>query len=359
MRLTRDDLVRGTLGLALIAQGALCHRLWLTGRTFPAIPVISGLPTLSDSLTVWLSILLVGAIGAFVAMPRSRWPVFAALGTAGVLVLFDIDRLQPWLYFDAWLLLAFTGKDPKTLVRVLVVTLYFWSGIQKLNLGFATRVFPAMLHPLGLDRAAPIWFLVPLAEIAIAFLLFVPRTRFYGICLAVLIHGLTLVDLASLGRDANSVVWPWNFEMPVLAFAVFFRNDEPLFPAAWSSGLGKAALAITGIMPALSFFGWWDDYLSASLYSGTSADAFLLFSEAGAAKIPPNIQPYIQRRPDRIGIDVTRWALTDLNVPPYPEIRVYRALARRLAIAPPDMTLLVVERKGLTSTHAEVKVVPF
>lgn len=362
MRLERNDLVRGTLGVTLLAQMALSYRLWGLDRTFPEIPALSGLPNLPGLLSLLLTMLFAGAVVAFVALPKRSWPVLTVLGLGAVLVLFDINRLQPWFYLDGLLILTYAGGGtrraiPAPVAPILAFT-YLWSGVQKVNLGFATSVFPWFLQSFGLGRLAPLWFFAPLVEIAVAVLLLLPKARRYGIGLAIALHVFVLFALGPLGHNMNSVIWPWNVGMPVLVWSVFGKNDQPLLPVAWQPAVGKVALLLAGVMPALNFIGRWDDNLSANLYSGTTCDAFLLLTERGASKIPPEIQSYIQRRPDRIAIDVTRWGLADLNVPPYPEERVYRALVGKLQIPPSELTLVIAERRGFSAPRATVRVVP-
>ena len=86
---------------------------------------------------------------------------------------------------------------------------------------------------------------------------------------------------------------------------------------------------LAGLLPAINLVGLGDDSLSMALYSGRSRQAFVFFTEEGARRVPPDVRPYLQTGPDRIGLDLLRWPLAELNVPAYPEERVYRSIARR------------------------------
>ena len=334
-------LFKWVLCLGLLAELSLCPRLWVTVRSFPTVPALPGLPSLPQLpclIVVWLLVLAIVAIGV---LPRSGPLAFAVPALGVVLVLFDITRLQPWFY-QSMLLFAALGlgdgrerlesRPPTTwaICGFILAATYVWSGLQKVNMSFADHIFPWLLHPLGLGRVSGLWLLAPVLETSIGVLLLLPRTRTTGLGVAVAMHGFLLVALGPFGQNFNSGVWPWNLEMPCLAFALFYRNAEPLVSSVWQTWLGRAGVVLVGILPALNFVGWWDDSLSASLYSGKTREAFILMNEDGARRLRADVQPYVQRRSDRIGLDIQRWALADLSVPPYPELRVFKAVALRL-----------------------------
>jgi hypothetical protein len=175
-------------------------------------------------------------------------------------------------------------------------------------------------------------------------------------------HGFLIVVLGPFGQNFNVVVWPWNLWMPAMAFVLFFRSPEPMLTSAWATWSGKAIGVLVGVMSIFNFFNLWDDNLSASLYSGKTRAAYIFFLNKDAVRrLPPAIQPYVHQSIDRIGIDVFRWTMGDLSVPPYPELRAFRALARGLVVRygfPENAAILVVtERPGIgeasTSSHRQ------
>lgn len=358
-------LFRWALGAALLTEMGLCPRLWQADRSFPTVGAFPGLPELPPGPTLLLLGLFVAALAATLLLPRPRF-AYALVGLGASLALFDVDRMQPWFYqalllfLGAGLVRSDDSKAAQSVCAAVLAATYVWSGLQKANLTFATQVFPWLLHPLGLDRLHAFWFVAPILETSIGVLLIFPRTRNTGLVLALAMHAFLLAALGPIGQNFNSVVWPWNLWMPILCDVLFFRNRAPILPDAWRPPLGKLVVVLAGVLPALNFAGWWDDALSASLYSGRSRQGFLLLNEDGARRLPPNIRPYVQRRPDRIAIDLVRWALADLNVPPYPEARVYAEVAEKLEAAgvpPQDVTVVVTERPGLTDTKTRFRVV--
>jgi hypothetical protein len=173
-----------------------------------------------------------------------------------------------------------------------------------------------------------------------------------------------LLAIGPTGLNLNSVVWPWNIGAPILAFVLFYRNDRPVLNAAWATSIGKVVVVLTGFLPALNFAGLWDTALSASLYSGKSTDAWIYFTPAGASHLtlPESIhrEALTEGASGQFRLDVGRWALLSLNVPPYGEPRVYRRIMRRLeesGISKNQMTLILRSPPGIgevSQTYSEV-----
>jgi hypothetical protein len=148
--------------------------------------------------------------------------------------------------------------------------------------------------------------------------------------------------------------------MMAMVVVTFFRNDEPVIRPALKPALGKATAVLVGFMPLLSFFDRWDDYLSASLYSGRTKDGWIMLNEEAANRFKNSLTRAEQARLkdafDGYSLDVTTWSMKELNVPLYPEQRVYEGVAkklRRFATTAEDVTLLVTERPSLFGEPVE------
>ncbi len=364
-------LLKWSLCAAMLSQLALCPRLWIADRSFPTVPVFEGLPDLPQIATVAASVLFVLSVLLAAAASKPRPLLFAALAIGAALVLFDINRLQPWFYQLMLLFAALSlanWSDPESprsraalaLCGLILAATYFWSGAQKANLAFGTEVFPWLLGPLG-ERLGRLWPVAPVFEVAIGVLLLAPKTRPWGLAGVVVLHVLLLLLLGPLGLNYNAVVWPWNFWMPVIAAAIFFRNADFGIRDALRPPLGKAIAVLVAAMPALNFIDRWDDYLSASLYSGRAREAFLSFDESSLRKLPEHIATFVPEDSFPIGVDLTEWSMADLGVPPYPEVRVYRAVARKVheaGVPLSGMTLLIWDRPAADFWDTHVERVP-
>jgi len=64
--------------------------------------------------------------------------------------------------------------------------------------------------------------------------------------------------------------------------------------------------------------------------------------------LPDKVQPYVKSTFDgKHRVDVDAWSMAELNVPVYPERRIYRSIAKHVAAFaddPADVTLVIQER---------------
>src|SRR5690242_11009744 len=143
------------LVLALAGGVLLSPLLWLgVGRTFPRAPIfftLSRVPILIDSSLASLMLTAL-AISKFSKRPR-RYLVLAVVLIAFLAAL-DQTRLQPWVFQYAVMLsvLAFRSESVKATSsqiraqQMVIVSLYFWSGAQKINWSFSHDVIPSLLQ---------------------------------------------------------------------------------------------------------------------------------------------------------------------------------------------------------------------
>jgi hypothetical protein len=369
--LVRLRWARLVLAAALAGGLLLAPRLFLAGRTYPRAPVLDGWPALAAPLDVALLGALLAALGGVALAPWPRWWAVAATLLAVVLALDDQSRWQPWFYqyvvMLAALALARGAGDTLAAWRAVLAGLYFWSGVQKLNTTFMTHLFPWLVEPTAGVLPAALhrvllggWMAVPILEILVAAGLLVPRLRNAAVAAAVATHVVVLGLLGPLGHASNVVVWPWNVAMAVLAALLFWNDPQPARHVVVPRRLGAHAvtLLLFGILPALSFAGHWDAYLSGALYSGNIKAGALAVTDEVAARLPEPARRHVAR--NRMGanvLDVWEWSMDELAVPSYPENRVFRALARdvcRLAGGPADVVLVVFGRPGMLSGDRKI-----
>jgi hypothetical protein len=357
---------------ALAAGVLLASRLFLAARVFPRVPILEVWPLLPAPLDeVALGALLAALCGVAFA-PGPRWWATAAIVLALVLALEDQSRWQPWFYQYVAMLgaLAVARDRADTLAawRVVLVGLYLWSGIQKLNATFMTRVFPWLVQPVAAVLPAGLqqvllagWMVIPMTEIAVAVGLLVPRLRNAAVVAAVATHVVVLGLLGPLAHGRNAVIWPWNVAMAVLVALLFWNARgvsalDTLVPRR--IGAHAVLLALFVALPVLSFAGRWDAYLSGELYSGNLKVGALSITDRVAARLPDAARRHVMsNRSGANALDLYEWSMGELSVPSYPEDRVFRAVARdvcRLADSPGDVVLVVFGRPGVLSGRREI-----
>jgi len=326
--------LRLALAASLVAGLLLSPNLWVSTRAYPLTPlwdVVPPLPYPADYALFGFFVALVASVG--VARGRMMgWLAAGALALAAFFVLEDESRLQPWFYQYSFMLAALClygwgrigASDALNTCRLIVVAIYFWSGLQKANVSFFEVTYPWLVEPL--TSRLPDWagsallsgaYAVPVVETAIGLGLLTRRFRKFAVIGALSMHAFIMLCVGPLGSAYNTVVWPWNFAMSAFVVILFWRApDEPspltiLGPGRNLSpgfALRAAVLVLFAVMPLFNFFGLWDSYLSSSLYSGASKRAYVLEWDGS------------EWQTTRIA-DLSE---QELNAPAYPEERVFK-----------------------------------
>jgi hypothetical protein len=204
----------------------------------------------------------------------------------------------------------------------------------------------ALVHPLSVAA--------PFVELWIGIALLGRKFRTPAIAVAVVMHLFILVALGPWGQNYNHVIWPWNIAMLAFVVILFWKTNESagriLFPR---DAFHVAALVLFGVAPLLSFFGTWDHYLSSALYASNENHGTIFLSDKLADRLPDGILDYVRvETPELDSIDIGEWSANELNVPPYPEVRIYKNVARKIctyAQNPSEVRLSVVSKSTIGS----------
>jgi hypothetical protein len=313
--------------------------LWFpTSRSFPRAPILFSLPA-TNTIEWFLSTLLIASLFSTAVSKRPAFFAALALLPLGVLVCLDQSRLQPWLYQYSVLLIvlalhnwptedAAVSTRTVSLLQLTVASLYFWSGLQKLNFTFTNEIFPALLASLPwLPRPTiGVGIGAALTESLIGCGLLYSRTRNLCVWIAVAMHGIVLALL--IARGYNSVVWIWNFALMLVVLILFWGSDVCFFRGNGTeltqSFKSKTATLITlsaGVLPLLSFLGWWDMYLSGALVLGEHARCRHQSRSTTLVhncRQPRKSNCFRWRAQAKKCCQLLEWSMADLNVPVYP-----------------------------------------
>jgi hypothetical protein len=323
-------------------------KLWLSSRLFPLAPVSNGLPEIMSPFDdIWFLSLL-ALLAVLIFWPRSRTVLLVFVCLATLLSLWDQTRWQPWFYQYLFMLAAIgilawrkteTHRDRTALdvCRLIVATIYFWTGFQKLNITFVRETWPDMVAFLAgfwqsIAQRVPSFLIlvIPLVEVVIAFGLLSRRFRNRTVLLATATHAAILILLFLTGE--NMVVWPWNVAMVLFVWILFWEEKETTGRriVAGRNPFHILVLILFAILPWLSLAGRWDSFLSSSIYSGNTYQAAIYLGPALLARLPAEIHPHVWQKSQPFFLDMNRWAYAELRVPVYPEPRVFRQVAKRI-----------------------------
>jgi hypothetical protein len=218
--------------------------------------------------------------------------------------------------------------------------------------------FPWLVQPItsALPSTAPFLhafgMAAPFLQVGFGAGLLTRRFRRASLVAAIAMHLFILAMFGPAGLNWNNIIWPWTAAMAIFDILLFSGAPESSWrDIMWGSRDPWHAVAIMlfAVLPGLSFFNLWDSYLSAALYSGNLTEVQIYLSDAGAASLPAAITSrLVHTSPNTNVLNLQRWAMEDLNVTPYPETRVYKAIARQVCGTlrdPAQLVLIVREQR--------------
>ena len=332
---------------------------WQNERLYPLSPIIEGIDWLNQ-FTLIFTVLLVLSLTLSLGQKRN-FNLFALVSLLGLipLVFLDITRLQPWVFHYGALLFLLTYANFSSTLRtiqildasrLIVVGIYFWSGVQKMNTAFITEIFPWVSKPLwspfgdlGLSFAFSVGILIPFIEAGFAIGLLTKRFR----KISIVGSGLMLVFITIaliLGHSWNIVVWPWNFAIFAMVFILFYRLDDTLpeiINRTKRNIFAILAFIFFLLLPIGNFFGQVDHYLSWSLYSGHVPRAYIAANHTTISSIlsrpdDKNLSAdYLEQ------ISLVTWSTKNMNLVPYPEERVFFNIFKNLCQTYPQSNLIL------------------
>jgi hypothetical protein len=265
------------------------------------------------------------------------------------------------LGFFSWRFDDVAGRDlTLNICRFIVASIYFWSGLQKLNPEFANHDFIWMLAPIQKLLPAEAWRLfyvfariTPFIEMGIGVGLLFTRTRTAAITLALAMCAFVLWTLGPLGHNWDNIVWPWNITLVLSVLVLIAKSKANLLRGIFlvkNHAFHKATLVLFGLLPLSYFFNVWDSYLSWSLYSGTTYIAIVYMSNDVRARLPNSIQRLVKiDEHHRNSLPLVDLAFSELNVPPYPEARIFKSVAHRFCDVANDPHEVLLVMRGRLS----------
>jgi hypothetical protein len=350
--------LRRLVGIFAAALIVATWRLWTPQDQFPQIPILESLCRAPAWLD-WLALsgigigLLLSLIGGEVRpISRAGLALFTTCLAASILL--DQHRLQPWAYqfviVGAVLCLAPTACGLR-LLRLLVVTIYFWSAVSKLDAAFLVShgqlLLDGLCRAVRLDAGAwsadvrrAVAAAFPLGELAVGALLLMPRARVVGLAASIVMHVVLLLTLGPWGLDHKPGVLIWNVYFIAQNVLLFRPTSAPEPPAQvgglaqYRSAAATIVVALATIMPLLESTGWWDHWPSWAVYSSRPATVTMLVREARLDDLPPTLRTCVgspEPLTDWHPVSIDAWSFDLLQCAVYPQERYRLAVIGAVA----------------------------
>ena len=338
--LFRGEPIVRSLALCWVITKLLCYQLWMADRFFPLVPVNDSLlqvPAYFHTIVFGLSLFCMAVLVVF---PRKQLAI-VLLFLEVIACLFDQNRWQTWEWFFVFLLAAYVFiRDKRARIfswQLIIIGLYLFSGLSKCNSSFINNVWKELfLKQFAGAGQTSTWvlrmgYLLPILEIASAVFLCFNRSVKMGVLILIAMHLVNLVVFGPLGISTNSTIWPWNIFMPILLVLLFYKGGISFSERnLWKPLFTTLVLLCWWVLPGLQLAGLWNNkYLPCNLYSGKTNYMYICSDDLHARLRLTDCFTYTKfMLPCADALSVYQWSMREMNSPPFPEERVYKALAR-------------------------------
>lgn len=323
-------------------------RIWTTNRLLPTAPVFEWLdyaPAIVHTVLFIISLLLLILL---LFIQKNKRCLTGLLGVEIALCFLDQNRLLPWEYQYMFMTFIFliNSKNQKYIrpvIAFLLISTYFYSGLSKLNESFLHTVWTRMIltaffkmppHITSQNWVHYSGYLLGTIELLAAIGLLFVKTQVNAARVLIGMHLFILLLLGPFGLHGYRVLWPWNIAMILFLASIFlYRNDGVVVFDSITKGWNKVVVLFWGILPAFSFFGYWDKNLSSNLFSADVPKMTICVRDTSMCK-PLQRFCYRKDTPNTCKglakIDIQNWAIIETSVSAYPEVRVYKQMQAKL-----------------------------
>jgi hypothetical protein len=322
-------------------------RMWTAYRLFPTAPLFESLDQIPLVIHLILLALSLLCITLLLFFNKNKFIMVGILMIEICSCLLDQNRWQPYEYQCLFIIFIFliNTNTPKLVITsftFILITTYLYSGLGKLNGGFLHTVWVQIILKSFLKVPSNITanyylyhagYLLGLFELIAGSGLLFSKTKKTAAIALIIMHLFILLLLGPLGLNYNNIVWPWNMVMIVYLYLIFIKKQEKIITLkAVFQGWNKLVFIAWGILPALHFIGYWDGFLSSSMYSGKAPKMIICIADTSECK---QLRTFYGKGGyktcnGQACIELQNWAITETNAIPNPEIRIYKIIQKKL-----------------------------
>jgi hypothetical protein len=326
----------------------LCWRIWTTDRLLPTAPLFEffdHIPVVTHTILFTLSILLL----LLLFFRNNKYLIITLIIVEIFSCLLDQNRIAPWEYMYLFILLVYVINinNPEIIpasIGLILFSTYLYASICKFNQGYLHIVWDDMIlrHFLKIPVSfiAQKWvhysgyLATGIFELLPGIGLLFAKTQLRSSLVLIVMHLFILLIFNPFGFIGYRILWPWNISMILLLYYVFIHKNEGtrIFPLV-TTGWNKLVLICWIILPAFSFWGYWDKNLSSNLFSANVPKMIICVTDTSKCK---PLQRFCSKG-DVVNtchglakIDIQTWAIGETGVPAYLEIRAYKIMQKKL-----------------------------
>jgi hypothetical protein len=276
--------------------------------------------------------------------------LFLALAAAVVLVIYDINRAQPWFYIY-WLMTAvyifYNGRVDDSnnytsffiMLQVIFASVYFFCGFNQLNCLFIHTDYTEVISPLkSILSERQFGFFIKMGVMVPYILMFigigfiVSAMRYLAISLAIILHVLLLVFLFP-DNSGDYALWLSNLSFIIILLLLFSgktkqRYFSPTF--LFRRPLFYLVFILCVILPFFNNSGKWPDFFSFNIKSGNNQKAIIAVSADTYSSIKGTSKLFFKPYNSVMMLDYNAWCRYELRSECFPDKRVFNSILATL-----------------------------
>jgi len=347
----RMALLRIVLVFSLVISVFLSFNLWGGYRTFPATPVFEDNLVQPPFDFIFISLaLLCWLLSLF--LRGQRIFIFISFLLCFFLVLFDVNRLQPWFYIYNSMLaiyIFYNGRvdDPNKytsffiFLQIAFASVYFFTGLSQLNALFIDTSFAEIIEPLRSlvsERQFLLFkktgFMSPYMLMFIGLGLIISPIRYLAISAAILVHLTLLIFLFPSAAHQNYALWFSNLSFIIMLLLLFSgktkqRYFSPTF--LFQQPLFYIIMFVFAVMPFFNITNKWPDFLSFNYRSGNNNSAVITLKKSLYDKLPLYQRHFCVASDSVFTFDYQRWVNHELKADCFPSYPVFNSIYTNLS----------------------------
>ena len=346
----RLQLLRIVITVSLLISVCLSFNLWAGYRYFPYTPVLhlDFITPPYDSVFILSSFL---CLITSLFFKYTRTFIFIAILINLFLVLFDINRLQPWFYYYNAMLFVFlfyngrvddSNKFTSTFIilQFIIAAVYVYSGISKLNSNFISTDFIEIISPIKsvLTARQFLFFTkmgsaIPYTLIFIGLGLIITPLRYLAITLGCITHICLIIFLFPSSNNQNYALWFMNLVFLLALFLLFSGKTKQRYfsPAIlFQKPLFYLIFIVFWILPFFNLVNMYPSNLSGNFKSGNVNTMQFSITKNQHNQLAPFIKHFFTQKDTLYFVQYNNWCLQELKSDCNPEEEVFSALCVQL-----------------------------
>lgn len=325
--------IRVVVTIALIVSFLLSFNLWVGNTIFPDAPAFDffHLTPIADTILMFCSVV---SLICSLFLYKHRLFLFFSISINIILVLSDLNRLQPWFYiYNAILivLMFYNGRVDDSnkftyifiTIQTILASIYLSNGLNQLNPNFLQSDFFDIISPLSYFSSERqfIFFMkagrvVPFVIIFIGIGFLIRPMRYLSVPVSILFHLTLFILLFPTSKNSNYALWLMNLVFALLILLMFTgKTKERYFSPSilLQKPLFYSILFTFWIIPILNYANYWPKSPTTNFKYGNLQNREITISENTYHRLQHYLKHFCSKNNNNYSLKINEWCRHELR----------------------------------------------